>query len=69
MHARTHARTHTHTNTPSSPPPGAPPSPPPEVDEAVMIVSGDRVKVSVDVESFKRSQEDHGGWNHLMNQV
>ena len=34
-----------------------------------MIVSGDRVKVSVDVESFKRSQEDHGGWNHLMNQV
>ena len=27
------------------------------------------MKVSVDVESFKRSQEDHGGWNHLMNQV
>ena len=27
------------------------------------------MKVSVDAESFKRSQEDHGGWNHLMNRV
>ena len=33
------------------------------------VVSGDRVKVSVNSELFREQQEGHGGWNDSMNQV
>ena len=33
------------------------------------FVSGDRVKVQLEVEVFKMMQEGHGGWNDQMAEV
>ena len=33
------------------------------------FVSGDRVKVQLEVEIFKMMQEGHGGWNDQMTEV
>ena len=40
-----------------------------ELAEGTIFKVGDRVRVNCDVETLKRLQKDHGGWNPKMSQV
>ena len=44
---------------------GAPYEPP----KGTMLAAGDRIKVLLDPDVWKRMQEGHGGWNELMSMV